>query len=253
MCGIFGYLGEYESIEMYKWSLKIKHRGPDNTNIYSTKKLFLCFHRLSINGLNISGDQPMKIDNIILCCNGEIYNNKELETKNTTKSDCECIIHHYKKYGIEKTLKILDGEYSFILYDTDKNILYVARDHLGLRGLFYGLSDKGIGFSSESKSLGFCYKVEQFPPRTWWSSDTLKFNTYYEFDTSPLIDKPLNNINGNVPETEIIDLYHKLIHDILKESVKKRVEMSERPVGFLLSGGLDSSLCVALGSKYKHI
>ena len=113
----------------------------------------------------------MVIGDVILCCNGEIYNFKELaekyQIKLHTRSNCEIIIHLYHKFGIEETCKLLDGKFSFMVYDKVKKELLVVRDHLGLRGLFFGTINKSFAFSSEAKTLGFCNYVQQFYPRMW--------------------------------------------------------------------------------------
>lgn len=237
MCGIFGVLNPQVSLEY--WLQQIKHRGPDSTDYVQIHNIFLGFHRLAINGLNKIGNQPMTLQGVTLCCNGEIYNYKELAREHNielvTGSDCEIIIYLYLKFGIEQTCQMLDGEYSFILYDHNNKQLYAARDLLGLRGFFYGFSQSQKTFASEAKALGFVNNVKPFPPRTYWSSSTSEFHVYYQF-IPKIIERTENE-------------YCELIKKIFTESVKKRVKMSERPVGFLLSGGLDSSLCVALGVK----
>ena len=89
---------------------------------------FIGFHRLSINGLDSESNQPLIIDEIILICNGEIYNYKEsydiLNINGNSNSDCEIIIHLYKKYGIRHTLEMLDGVFAFVLIDTNKNNIH---------------------------------------------------------------------------------------------------------------------------------
>ena len=247
MCGIFGFLGEGVDVSTLINALSnIKHRGPDNTRTLTIDNMFFGFHRLAIMGLDSVSDQPMTIDNITLCCNGEIYNYRELAEQYgfsmKSHSDCEIIIHLYSKFGIEKTCQLLDGEFSFILYDASKKELFAGRDHLGLRGFFYGTvlsSDrselKTEAFASEAKALDFCDEVKPFPPRSWWSHKTGEFTIYYEFVPRPI--------------ERTIEEHCKLIKEVFIHSVKRRVQMSDRPVGFLLSGGLDSSLCVGLAMK----
>ena len=99
------------------------------------------FHRLAINGYsNLDSEQPIDIDDCVLICNGEIYNwidlHKKLDIPMTTGSDCEIIIHLYKKFGIEYTLNMLDGVFAFLLFDKTKNKIFVARDPYGVRPLF---------------------------------------------------------------------------------------------------------------------
>jgi asparagine synthase (glutamine-hydrolysing) len=152
MCGIFALLnnnGELSSkeIETAFYEGNSKKRGPDHSSISKPNiKMVLGFHRLAINGLNAESNQPIIIDNISLICNGEIYNYRELYEsmgiEPTTQSDCEVIIHLYKRYGIEQTLQMLDGVFAFVL--TDNRIIseypaktYVARDPYGVRPLYF--------------------------------------------------------------------------------------------------------------------
>ena len=131
-------------------------------------KALMGFHRLAINGLDEGSHQPITIDNIVLICNGEIYNYKKLYellpnyVRATTNSDCEIIIHMYKEYGIEQTLQMLDGVFAFVLVDhrftNESNKIYVARDPYGVRPLFImteitGSINNTIAFASEMKSL----------------------------------------------------------------------------------------------------
>jgi asparagine synthase (glutamine-hydrolysing) len=127
MCGIFCILNnEYQPINTrinyYDEFQKGKARGPESSKFVTDyMKMSLGFHRLAINGLNDESNQPLVFNDIVLICNGEIYNYKELykllEITPNTQSDCEVIIHLYNLYGIEKTLQLLDGVFSFILYD----------------------------------------------------------------------------------------------------------------------------------------
>jgi asparagine synthase (glutamine-hydrolysing) len=152
MCGIFSLLNNGDDckhsvkpvfkkeIVMQAFDKGVK-RGPEYSELRQVDlNTSLGFHRLAIIGLDQLSSQPMQIDNITLICNGEIYNYKELyqdiDTDPITKSDCEIIIHLYKRYGIEYTLHLLDGVFAFILYDNDKEKLYVARDPYGVRPLY---------------------------------------------------------------------------------------------------------------------
>ena len=191
MCGIFALLNtdnnnDYHEIKQQFY--KGKKRGPEYSRLeLNYMKIILGFHRLAINGLNVKSNQPIVFNDIILICNGEIYNYKKLYNHMgktpVTDSDCEVIIHLYLEYGIEQTLIMLDGVYSFILYDNrinDNNInnIYVARDPLGVRPLYklYDINDNYnfYGFASELKCLEYFYnknsnyyRLEQFEPGTY--------------------------------------------------------------------------------------
>jgi asparagine synthase (glutamine-hydrolysing) len=251
MCGIFAYLSSNEKIkENYG---KISHRGPDSskhiTIPFNNTQLFLGFHRLAINGLDEISNQPMKdVENtVVLICNGEIFNYKELiqehqfENEYTSNSDCEIIIHLYKKYGIEITCQLLDGEFSFILVDLRDNTLYIARDQLGIRSLYWDYeyeSTISLSVCSELKGINeISVHPVQFPPAHYWSSKTNKTVPFFNY-VSPII---------NESEDEII----QNIRFLFEKAVNKRL-MSDRDVACLLSGGLDSSTVAALVAKnYK--
>ena len=181
MCGIFSLLN---SSDIPRGTIqndfnKGKNRGPEFSKLdYSFMKLVLGFHRLAINGLNNESNQPFNINDIILICNGEIYNYKQLYKvmgiTPKTQSDCEVIIHLYIKYGIEQTLSMLDGVFSFILFDNRisedlNNKIYIARDPYGIRPLYYLKTiDETIykyplyGFASELKCLENFYNIVEF-------------------------------------------------------------------------------------------
>ena len=247
MCGIFAFSGTEKNIQTIKDNKnfqKIQHRGPDNTTIKDiNKNLLFVFHRLVINGLDHLSDQPLYINNKWLICNGEIYNYRKLIKENNfdyhTNSDCEIIIHMYEKYGMEKTLQSLDGVFAFILYDGDLDKLYVARDPIGIRSLYYGTDSSiidmdNIGFCSEGKSLTFMKHIRQFPPGKWLEDG--EFHTYYSYSYNVIKDRS---------EDEICDNLKRLLTD----AVDKRM-MSDRRVCTLLSGGLDSTLVTALVNRH---
>ena len=292
MCGIFALLNNNLSQQIVQDEFeKGKKRGPEFSKLeFYYMKVVLGFHRLAINGLNQESNQPIVIDDIILICNGEIYNYKQLYTYSNsvpkTDSDCEVIIHLYKKYGIEQTLTMLDGVFSFILYDnrTTSDLssrLYVARDPIGIRPLYYlkniakknglikTLDQKNvnltIGFASELKCLEAFYNaepqlltIEQFEPgtystfylgnmvNTYWSVE--KENVKYfipSFSYSWLI-------NNETEPIFVDDMYLKLA-SYLEAAVNKRCLTTDRPIACLLSGGLDSSLITALVHNYYQI
>jgi asparagine synthase (glutamine-hydrolysing) len=225
MCGIFGTTG------IMPKETKIGHRGPDNTHNLKVDKWNLVFHRLAINDLSENGDQPMQKEGITLLCNGEIYNCKELIEKYAlhmnSHSDCEVIIDLYRLFGIEKCCQLLDGYFAFCLIDGNK--VYLARDFVGVRPLFYSNSPQS--FASEAKALSASGNVSPFPP-----------GYYMEFGREPVRYKD-NKFNSKVaPDTKIIERLFDL-------SVKKRT-MSDREIGAFLSGGLDSSAVVAYLVKY---
>ena len=167
MCGIFAYISknykEYNII--ISEANKCNHRGPDNTkiemNTYKNYSLTFVFHRLAINGLNPSGNQPMTINNITIICNGEIYNYRELANQYgidlISDSDCEVIIHLYERLGIQ-CIKLLDGVFSFVLFDKENGLVYVGHDPIGIRSLYMIQDKDNIIIASEMKCLTYFQK-----------------------------------------------------------------------------------------------
>lgn len=280
MCGIFALLNTYNDDNTQNMMIneqfdKGRRRGPEYSKLeYNYMKMILGFHRLAINGLNSESNQPIVFKDIVLICNGEIYNYKQLykcmNVEPITDSDCEVIIHLYLNYGIEQTLNMLDGVYSFVLYDNrinDVNNVYIARDSLGVRPLYklYNINDNHdlfnlYGFASELKCLEYFYnqntyhyRVEQFEPGTYsifqYSS---KINSRWE----PIVtNKPhfLPLFPFTLHTHSVLELKEEIILRVskfLNAAVVKRCNTTERPVACLLSGGLDSSLIAALVANY---
>ena len=248
MCGIFFYQGCIDlSDKNINNAIKLLNlRGPDN-NIYHSisKSKHMGFARLSINDVSSNGDQPLiKNDNYFLICNGEIYNHKELIEENDfitqSNSDCEIIIHMYEKYGIEQTLKSLDGVFAFVLYDKVLDKTYIARDPYGVRPLFIGLTENNeICICSEVKPItDFCKKIVPFQIGSYLNlqenTNNFDYKQYHNYDFK------FNNDDEATIKTNIRKLFIK--------AVNKRL-MSDRPIGCLLSGGLDSSLVSALVAR----
>lgn len=296
MCGIFfvqNFLNP-DTIQKYKKSLvenlksyqndfsKISHRGPDNSIFLNDRQFsnnyacFWGFHRLSINGQTPESNQPFFIKNCRLICNGEIYNFRDLikefhlEGEYKSKSDCEIIIHLYKKIGIRDMLCRLDGVFAFVLHDYDTNTTYVARDPVGVRSLFisghdYTYSNTMI-VSSELKGINECFRpnAKQFPPgcyavysKTEFDAASTPFLNFYSYYENVYITQ--NSAAGATGQVERIYNYPtvedteenicKNIATLFEEAVVKRL-MSERKVGALLSGGLDSSSVVAIMCRH---
>ena len=256
MCGIFAIVNSNNNSHTNKTNVLSSfnngiNRGPEFSILKDYNNIKIGFHRLAINGLNDHSNQPFEINNIVLVCNGEIYNFKQLAEENsitlTTDSDCEIILHLYLMYGIEYTLSLLDGVFSFIIYDKNNNNLIIARDPYGVRPLYYFFENDVITFASELKVLYnlslLKNNIYNFLPGHYMiindiNSKLVNYNKYTSF--------PCLNIDYNLGK----GFGEKLINYIT-DAVKKRViGTCERPVGCLLSGGLDSSLIAALVNKF---
>jgi len=259
MCGIFGFLGKTNNISLEELEYCAntgKCRGPDNTTTVINTDSFLIFHRLSINGLNSGSDQPLRIGDITLLCNGEIYNSDELwrsfdKSLKCTDSDCEIIIHLFERYGIEYTLNVLDGEFAIVLIDDrvqDRNVCHVARDPMGVRPLYQSLDKDSIMFGSILNQLIWAHSsyenISHFEPGTYstYINDTIGgWNKH--------ISSRYNSLSSICP-TSVCDSIDTQIRLMFTNAVIKRVSNTQRPVACLLSGGLDSSIVAALSSKH---
>jgi asparagine synthase (glutamine-hydrolysing) len=245
MCGFAVYTGSdnMERVTFAHDFKKIEYRGPDNSVIKDFgKEGWMGFHRLSIMDISSNGNQPLMHQHINLVCNGEIYNYQELrdqyESSYTfqSNSDCEVIIPLFLDKGIEATARSLDAEFVFVIYDEKEDKYLAARDPIGIRPLFYGYSKSGkIAFASEMKTLDkICETVLPFPPGHYYDGDTIK--SYRDISkVEKYADHDLDTIFVNINQK-------------LSKGIEKRLQ-SDVPVGFLLSGGLDSSLVCAVGAR----
>lgn len=253
MCGFTIYLTK-KNINIEKLN-NVKHRGPDKTKLeifkHNDYNIGLSFNRLAIIDL-FNGEQPFiykdKTKTIYLLCNGEIYNYKKLIKKYNlnTNSDCKIILYLYLlKNNLLETLYELDGEFSFVLIEIVKDDIniYFCRDRFGIRPLFYYNDNDGYYFSSELKGLPFDGLGQQVEPRKLFYTNLkyLNFNNYYTIGENNI--SKFNIINDDNFLQLLCNIKSELI-----ESVKNRI-CSERPIGALLSGGLDSSLICGIASK----
>ncbi len=242
MCSIIGYCGTCRELEKFKKGFdETVSRGPDDSKIVDTGKGLLGFHRLAIMGLTPDGMQPFELDGSYVVCNGEIYGFEKLKEKLSSKytfksgSDCEILLPMYFEYGTEM-FKMLDAEFALIIYDGKKKKYIAARDPIGIRPLYYGYSGSGsIVFASEPKNLvGLCEKIMPFPPGHFYEDG--KFICYNDIAAVESVCY------------DDLDTIFKNIHDKLTLGIEKRL-VADAKVGFLLSGGLDSSLVCAIAAK----
>lgn len=246
MCSIMGYCDS--GIDNSKFEEGFKEtvsRGPDDSKIIDTGKGLLGFHRLAIMGLTPEGMQPFELDGSYVVCNGEIYGFKKfrtvLEEKYTFKSDsdCEILLPLYFEFGINM-FRLLDAEFAMIIYDGRKKEYIAARDPIGIRPLYYGYDEKGvILFASEAKNLvPLCKKVMPFPPGYYYKGG--KFTCYNDItEVFKVVDDDIETVCKNINKKLTAGITKRLISDV--------------KVGFLLSGGLDSSLVCAVAQKESPI
>ncbi len=221
---------------------RTKSRGPDDSRIIDTGKGVLGFHRLSIMGLTPSGMQPFEMNGCYVVCNGELYGFERERERLIQKgysfesdSDCEIILPMYFEYGADM-FSMLDAEFACIIYDGRMGKYIAARDPIGIRPLYYGHDAAGtILFASEAKNLvGIAEKIMPFPPGYYYIDG--RFIRYAEIETA-------ESVCNDDLETACTEIREKLI-----SGVKKRL-VSDAKVGFLLSGGLDSSLVCAIAAR----
>ncbi len=242
MCSIMGYCKKDVDMKRFTDGFnRTVSRGPDDSKIIDVKNGVLGFHRLSIMGLHPEGMQPFELDGSYSICNGELYGFEKIKSKLMSKysfksdSDCEILLPLYKEYGTDM-FKMLDAEFACIIYDGDKQKFIAARDPIGIRPLFYAYDETGaIMFASEAKNLvGLSDKIMPFPPGHYWTDG--KFVCYCDIaDVKEYIHDDLETVCKN-------------IHDKLVTGIEKRL-VADAKVGFLLSGGLDSSLVCAVAAK----
>ncbi len=250
MCSIMGFedAGSIEMTKIREAFAKTTSRGPDMERFAQFGKALLGFQRLSIMGLNESGMQPFVLGENALVCNGEIYGFRKLKTELIAKgyrfqsgSDCEILLPLYEEYHTEM-FERLDAEFALIIYDAKTNKLIAARDPLGIRPLHYGyLADGSIVFASEAKNLiGLTEQIMPFPPGCYYEDGC--FIRYA--DASYLT--PVTQTIG-VCEDDVESAAEK-IRGYLVKAIEKRLN-ADAPLGFLLSGGLDSSLVCAVSAR----
>lgn len=281
MCGFAGFinpLSEAQGKDILKRMLDpIKHRGPDSHSLYINDKLAMGHYRLSIIDLK-GGIQP-KIDaekNNYLLYNGEIYGYKKHAKilKNhgiilRDDSDTEVLFQSLKYFGVEKTLKSIDGMFSFVFYESNSDSLWLARDPMGEKPLYYSIKGNNIFFSSELSSLAACSNLLSY------NIDENSLISYLNLDYIPKDQTILSGIKKVLPGQLIkiqkgdiykefyykIDLNNKInisefdainqIDGLLDNSVKERL-IADVPIGIFLSGGIDSSLIAYYAKKYHN-
>ncbi|MBK5214512.1 MAG: asparagine synthase (glutamine-hydrolyzing) [Flavobacteriaceae bacterium] len=277
MCGILGYYGNNEKSFLKKTSLdNISHRGPDFSDYLSNESFYLGHTRLSILDLSPNGNQPMisKDGKFVIIFNGEIYNHLDLREEHLNKidfistSDTETLLYGLIKIGADFVNK-LNGIFAFSFYNIEKKEFIIVRDHFGVKPLYYHLNDNEICFSSESKAL------MSYLPKVTVNEAAIK--NYLNFLWSPGELTPVHEIkkllpghmivgtSDNLKSLKITQYYQipfddasienkseKYFIDALEvkliEAVRKQM-LADVPVGFFLSGGLDSSLIVAIARK----
>ena len=279
MCGILGYISTNINLDEFQIALdSINHRGPDDGGIFEDEGIVLGHRRLSIQDISNNAHQPMQSEDgrYVLVFNGEIYNHVDIRESLKNKyrfmssGDSETLLYGYIEYG-KDILNMVNGIFAFAVYDTELKEIFIARDQLGVKPLYYFNNNNNFIFGSEIKSFikfeSFSNKINERSFLSYtnllWSPGVntpfenvkkLKPGHYISFklsDTHINIEPvkyyeiPFHGIYRSKPETELIDELDQLLNTVVKSQL-----LSDVPVGFFLSGGLDSSLLVAIAKKY---
>ena len=272
MCGITGFTWDDKDL-LKKMTDIVSYRGPDDWGFYSDNGISLGHRRLSIIDLSKAGHQPMtdKEGSVVIVFNGEIYNFKDIRLELDhydfrSGTDTEVLIYGYKEWGPEGLLRRLNGMFAFAIWDGSKRQLFLARDRLGIKPLYYSFSEQGIIFASEMKSLLQCPEIKR-------ELDVDAINSYLTYRFIPSENTVLKGIKKLQPGHYLIykdkglsikkywdvsfdvvekpeQYFIKRFRALLKDCVEKRL-MSDVPLGAFLSGGLDSSLIVAMNSMLR--
>jgi len=284
MCSILGEVSFDRKIflqsNFVEASSIMAHRGPDNKGYFTDKKNFqFAFNRLSIIDTSSAGDQPMisHCGRYICIFNGEIYNFQKIyqDIKNNfiwkSSSDTEVLLNAWIHWGSECLHKI-DGMFAFSIWDKKLKKIIIARDRIGEKPLYYYKNKNSILFSSrpspilkllpnlknryDASSVAFFLESGYFPRNKSIFSGIQKLEpgNYIDFDENNFSIKQywsVNNFNPNFLEKKSLDSYAEECESLLKKSILERLS-SDRPLGFFLSGGIDSSLIVALASKVMN-
>ncbi len=279
MCGICGEL-RFDTKEVSRESISkmlpsMKTRGPDDSGIFMAENLALGHTRLKIIDLSDNSHQPMKDNNLVIVFNGAIYNYREIRRKLEglghkffSDGDTEVILKSYRQWG-ERCTTYFNGMFAFAIWNTEKRSLFLARDRFGIKPLYFAKTENAFFFASNTKALLTLRDINR---------EINPIGLHFQFSLHGVIPAPntiLKGINKLLPghqmtinenTEEVISCYWSLditsplknlsdkdwkdeIRYLLLQSIKRRNTASDVPVGLLLSGGLDSSLLVALSSE----
>jgi asparagine synthase (glutamine-hydrolysing) len=274
MCGILGFNFADRSLA-HKMVASMDHRGPDHSAIIEDEGLTLGYTRLGIIDLK-NGNQPLLNEDgsLLVFFNGEIYNHKDLKERfvekghrYSTDTDTESIIHAYEEYG-KDCLQYLKGMFSFVLYDKGKKELFIARDRLGIKPLYYYMKKGVFVFASEIKAIMEYDQLEKAvnipalsgyltyrycPGKSTFMQDIMKLEPahYLTYKNGQISIKRYWNLSFDITNYSR-EFYLNRYHELMDRSVSDCM-ISDVPVGLLLSGGIDSSTIAALARNPENL
>lgn len=275
MCGIVGkykFKGNIESQDIKNMLNSITHRGPDYGDIWLKDNIGLGHRLLKIQDLSQKSFQPYKYGKYVMSYNGEIYNyqiiREQLEKENIffeSSGDTEVLIKCFEKYGVNRTLNMIEGCFAIALYDTVNDILYLIRDRVGIKPLHYYINNEGIIFASEikailqNKEVRKNYNLENIiislACRLWMHPKWTMFNNIYNVEPGTY----LKIEKDKVKEIKYYDIkYTNELNDEkiaiqefgneFKKTIKSKL-ISKVPIAAFLSGGIDSSLVCKIAQE----
>jgi asparagine synthase (glutamine-hydrolysing) len=277
ICGEFKFNGKsFNDVKLTNLMSSISNRGRDSKGTFKNTDIFLGHHRLSIIDTSDKSNQPMVIENYVIVFNGIIYNYKDIRQKLIAKGhifkstgDTEVVIRSYIEYG-DNCVEHFDGVFSFCIYNLTKKNIFLARDRIGIKPLYYSIDNSELVFSSSMRgilsnkdkieinpiALNYQFTIHSMVPAPHTIIDgikklepghTLNVTKSGKSHLHKYFD--INNIElKKYSDDEIINN----IDTLLNNAVEKRLNIADVPVGILLSGGLDSSLITAISKKYKE-
>ena len=280
MCGITGIVANHENglgptkEKKYRALGSISHRGPDAEGQYEDNQVWLGHVRLSILDLSDAGGQPMSTPDgrYVICYNGEVYNFNELSRELNLNdlqscSDTEVLLHAFAKLGID-SIKLFNGMFAFAIYDKQEKKIWLVRDRLGIKPLYYRFDEDGFSFASEINAFDdqeaqcnlsaiheWLYYGTTYSDRTLFKGICkLSPGHYLELDLVTFVSKiecywSPAHYSGCKKYFGSVDDHIKNTHNLLEQAVKRQL-ISDVPVGVFLSGGIDSSAITAFASKH---
>lgn len=274
MCGIAGFIGKGDDGALQRMNSALAHRGPDDQGSWMEGGVGLAHRRLSIVDLSSAGHQPMHSANAVIVFNGEIYNFRELKkdlrdrgVAFKSESDTEVILELFEKYR-EETFEKLQGMFALALYDKRTETLFLVRDRMGEKPLYYATQDGGLVFASEpkalfahgavSKSLNpeaigtyLTYDAVLTPQSIYSGISKVPAATYIAYKdgrvTAYTYWHPPTTINTKIT----FDEAKEILDQLFEKSVSSQM-VADVPVGIFLSGGLDSSLVAYYAKRDRH-
>lgn len=284
MCGLFGVVNGKEALSLDRGRQArdlLQHRGPDWAGEWVSGGIYMAHRRLSIIDPSGAANQPMKSESCVISVNGEIYNYVSLKQELSqhyrfqSDSDSEVVLHGYRHWGLSLLLEKLEGMYAIAIFDLQSHQLHLVRDRVGIKPVYYACIDEVFVWASELKSVVDYLDLSE---KDYCSESILDFTTYRYIPAPKTLYKNVSKLEaGHVltfdqrqikvisnqywvypdcaetvsysaqAEAEVIDTTRRLISRSLNQQL-----VSDVPVGFFLSGGVDSSLLVALAAQNRE-